>query len=279
VEKRVKQSLVTSMTLYRLPSSEVQKKTKIRKSGLIVLVSLIIFLGLAFNINYVYAHTYQGVNVMVAYDEELANTANWVYWLSPSEFCRRIVSCVSSRFEDAFNIKFTIKCYVSWDSDDSITDDICAFEGEIISETEFYTGMEYYGLTIDILIAFSDQTVTYEGDIVYGKANSILGTAIVFEEYDYWGWEQYTDNILQHELSHLYNCSNEYIPDHDCIMNGWPVYLGFPDRWVPYAFTTVNWCDTCRNQINENKYKWGRREIVGGGLGPPWSEPYSGGMH
>lgn len=154
------------------------------------------------NFHFVSAETYQNVNVLVAYDEEMAFTARWTYGYSPETFCKIIIDTVSDRFKSAFGITFTIIRYVFWDSNDSVTNDIYAFENEVISETGFYSGMTYNTIPIDILIAFSDQTITYEGDPIGGKANHKLGTVIVFERYE--DFTQYTDNILQHELTHLY---------------------------------------------------------------------------
>lgn len=182
------------------------------------------------------------------------------------------------RFKSAFSIEFIIIRYVFWDSNDDITKDISAFESEVVAETGFYSGMTYNTIPIDILIAFSDQTVIYvdpEGKerVVYGKANEELGTVIVFEEcfaiFPFY-CAHYTANILQHELSHLYECEHHRVPEghpnYDCVMNTYPFYIDWPEgRWVPYTFMTINWCDDCRNLINQNKGKWGRQAIVGGG--------------
>jgi len=45
----------------------MEKRTMLRKSGIGVLISLVV--GLMFNVGTVSATTYQGVHVLVAYDE------------------------------------------------------------------------------------------------------------------------------------------------------------------------------------------------------------------
>lgn len=253
----------------------MEKRTMLRKC-IGVLISLVVLMGLMFNVNPVFAGFFQDVHVMVAYDEEFATTASWVYGYSPETLSRLFIDDLSYKFKNAFKIKFTVIRFVFWYSDDSVTDDIDAFESEVISETGFYTGMTYNTIPIDVLIAFPDQTFEGGG----GKANYTLGTVIVFEEYHLLSCIQYTDNILQHEVTHLYadwltedlpplyshhRIKPEY-PGYDCVMNIYPVYIGFPEyREIPYGLTTENWCDTCRSRIMTMKSKWGREETEGGG--------------
>ena len=248
----------------------MEKRTMLRKCSTGVLISLVVIAGLMFNVNLVSAGVVQDVHVMVAYDEEFYHTARWVYWCSPETLCHLFVADLSWKFKNAFNIKFTVIRFVVWMSDDSITDDIDAFEREVIADTGFYTGMIYNTIPIDVLIAFSDQTIVdKEGHRLGGKANYTLGTAIVIEEYDLRSCTQYTDNILQHEVTHLYADwltqnlslgSHHWIkPEHwgyDCVMNMYPVDNGR----MPYGLTTENWCDTCKSRIMTMRSKWGREE-------------------
>jgi hypothetical protein len=268
------------------PLVKITRKLEyLKKPATIVLVIFIVLMTPMFTVSPVFAN-YQGVNVLVAYDEELEWTASWVYWYTPQTFCWLFVDCVSDRFESAFGLRFNIIRYVFWDSNDSVTDDIEAFEREVVAETGFYTGMTYNTIRIDILIAFSDQTIADETGIYLGKANSTLGTAIVFEYYEWRLFQQFTDNILQHELSHLYKCPEEAMlpsnPNYDCVMNsGLYVYYPFPvDDYIKYCLTTENWCINCRNTINLNRERWGREVVEGGGPGGPggpYPLPESGG--
>lgn len=248
--------------------------TVIRKLTPIGLVGLVVLSSLSFT-HPVFAPLYQVVNVMVAYDEELSATAENIYWLSPEESCRRIIQSVSWRFGDTFQIMFGIISYVSWDSNDSINN-IGDLLLECINETSFYSGMTYNTMQIDILIAFSDQAIIRNGIIEYGAAHPLSGAVIVIETYLYFSFGQCTDNILQHELSHLYGAPDHSLPNLDCIMNLYSVDAGL-DGSRPYLFTTENWCSDCITIINENKETWGREQWIDrpGGPGGPWPEPYS----
>jgi hypothetical protein len=221
-----------------------------------------------FNVNLVSATTYQNVNVLVAYDEELAGTAGLVYGYSPEVFCHIIIDEVSDRFKVAFGIKFTIIRYVSWDSDDSITESTHDLLHDCIDKTGYYAGMIYNTIPIDMLIAFSDQPQgTWIGEYYYtfyGTYNE-TGAVIAIETY-YYDLGQCTDNVLQHELSHLYGCEH-HLNKVDCIMSEYQEYnIIYGGR--PWLFWTENWCSGCRNIINENREMYGREQTVGAGHCP-----------
>jgi hypothetical protein len=249
--------------------------TRIRSLSIFALISLVVLSSLAFTINPVHSETYQIVNVMVAYDEEWASTSWWVYgYHYPYNLCFMFLDQVSDRFYTAFGIKFSVVCYTYWDSNDSLTEDITDLLNECIDETGFYTGMPYYGKSIDVLVAFTDQHTSSSTGIDYGKALSSLGAVIVVEEYHLLSGVQYTDNILQHELTHLYKLEEDWVcprmPGYNCVMNYWPVYIPFPEDMVrPYGMTTESWCSNCSTTINSNKAKWGRlyEEHTGGSPG------------
>ena len=251
---------------------------KIRKSNMCILICFVVLCSLLFAINPVFAN-YQGVHVLVAYDEEFDYTARHRYWYSPEYLAEILITQVSWRFEEPFNMKYIIINYVSWDSDDSISK-IVDLRNECIAETGFYSGMTYNTIPIDIMIAFSDQET---GD-AYGISNQTLGVAFAFETYLWLSLGQCTDNVLQHELSHLYNCSHHIgQPTLDCTMN---IHLVRPNDLegpVPYTLTTENWCNGYINIINLNRERWGRKIVVGGGPGGPGgpyllpeSEPWEG---
>lgn len=215
-----------------------------------------------------FAQTYQVVNVMVAYDEELVDTAIWSYWYSPEVFCRLIVEYVSLEFEAAFKIKFCIVQYISWESNNSNTDDIGELLFECINETGFHSGMTYNTIPIDILIAFSDQAIINGDYVYYGCAAPTLGAVIIIETYLFWSFGQCTDNILQHELSHLYDANDHWSNALDCVMNLYPISAGL-DGFCPKMFATSNWCAECINIISENSERWGREHFVGSGPSHP----------
>jgi hypothetical protein len=249
--------------------------SKNRKLSISVLISLVVLSSLALTISPVYSETYQAINVMVAYDEEWAHTALWLYgYKHPENFCWMFIDWVSWRFEEPFGIRFIPVRYVFWDSNDSLTEDITDLLNECIEETGFYTGMPFYGKPIDVLIAFTDQHTSSGAGIDYGKALPSLGAVIVVEEYHLLSGVQYTDNILQHELTHLYKIEEDWVcpkmPGYNCVMNYWPIYVPWPEDTVrPYGMTTESWCGNCSAIINCNKAKWGRlyEEHTGGSLG------------
>lgn len=239
--------------------------TKVRTLSISVLVSLVVLPTLLFVISPVFAEVYQNVHVLVAYDEEFDHTARSVYWYSPETLCSILVGGVSDRFKSAFDIKFTVIRYVSWDSDDSVTDDMSVLLHECIDETGFYSGMTYNTIPIDILIVFTDQTIMDGSQIIYGCCALPIttGAVIVTETYYYFSLGQCADNILQHELSHMYGCE-DHLNRVNCTMSLYP-----EDNPIyghrPYGFYTESWCTGCRNTINENREMWGREQTVGGG--------------
>lgn len=258
------------------------KASKLRFKSLLVfgIFILVVLSSFPLAINPALSETYQVINVMVAYDEEWAHTALWLYgYKHPQTFCWMFIDWVSWRFEELFGIKFSVLCFQFWDSNDSLTEDITALLDECIEETGFYTGMPYYGKPIDILIAFTDQHTSTSTGVDYGRALSSLGAVIVVEEYHFLSGVQYTDNILQHELTHLYKIEEDWVcpemPGYNCVMNNWPVYIPLPEDTVrPYGMTTENWCGSCSAIINSNKAKWGRlcEEHTGGSPGFPVPE-------
>jgi len=85
---------------------------KVRKLSINLLISLLVLTNLMFNFHFVSAETYQNVNVLVAYDEEMAFTARWTYGYSPETFCKIIIDTVSDRFKSAFrnNVYYNSLC-------------------------------------------------------------------------------------------------------------------------------------------------------------------------
>lgn len=228
-------------------------------------VFILTLLTLMSTVNHVYASCYQGVFILIAYDEEFEFTARYFYGNSPQGLASIFVTEVSWRFENVFNIKFIIAGYMFWDSDDAINN-INDLLDECIRETGYRKGMTYNGQTIDILVIFSDQ----ETHDAWGIADKVLQAVLVYETYYILSNLQATDNILQHELSHLYGCLDEKREDLNCIMNNYRVRINLFD-WVPQAFTTERWCSSCINIISNNRAIFGKEISEGGGRSIFWT--------
>jgi len=203
---------------------------------------------------------YWNVNVLVAYDEEWQSTAQWVYAYSARELADIIISDVRDCFYRQFSIRFWAVSYVFWDSYDSPAD-ADEMMDEVIRETGFHSGMSIGNYVAHVLVAFTDQDIPD----CYGYSDKSLGVVLVEETYStYVG--QATDNILQHELSHLYHALDHSQKGLDCVMNGYPVEVGF-QYFVPTALTTNNWCSDCVDIINNHKSYWGEHDESSGGGG------------
>lgn len=210
----------------------------------------------------VYALTYYQVNVLVAYDEEFDHTAYWGYGYSAETLARVFLLGASSRFYSAFKIKFSAVAFTSWDSEDNPSSYEEMF-WEVVNETGFISGMKWDSSTVHVMVAFTDQSIPDN----YGLSHMGIGVVLVREFYTY-AAGQHTDNILQHELSHLYGAPEHYMKDLDCVMNNYRVRIGLPEYMlVPYALLTENWCEGCRNLIIENRALWGYIDCGGGGGG------------
>lgn len=210
------------------------------------------------------------INLMVAYDEEFSYTAQYFYGYSPQTLAYIFLTEAESAFNQLFSVRFIPVTYRSWDSDDSVTDkDIMM--NESIAETGFISGQLIYNTRVDILVVFSDQPTIG----VYGYSDQRLGVALVMETWlsGAGGGIPATDNILKHELSHLYGATEEWIPDHMCLMNYYPYYLPFPyDYYVPTVLVSDTWCSTQIDYIISNADRWGTLHYTIGGcfMGVLW---------
>jgi len=207
------------------------------------------------------------VNLLVAYDEEFSSIAFWRYGYSAQEFAFIEICEVEACFSFSFDIKFRIIAYRSWDSDDTITNKDVMMD-EVVAEIGFISGMYVDYMQVDVLVAFSDQ----ETIGVYGYSDNSLGVLLVMETYlD--GVGQATDNVFQHELSHLYGATDEWIEGHTCVMNVYPYWIDFPYYYyVPTALVTNNWCSSQTATIMSNRGSWGRNDPsgLGGCMGTVW---------
>jgi len=167
--------------------------------------------------------SYWAVNVLVAYDEEWASTAQWFYGYSAQYFADMIFDEVAYRFDSQFGIWLDPKFYISWGSNDNpaIGDDML---WEAVNEIGFHTGMTFAGSTIHMLVVFTGQDALYMYGCAGTDPNYDTYGAVLVEHFYTYAKGQHTDNILQHELSHLYNASDHYNLE-DCVMNTLEVYM------------------------------------------------------
>lgn len=204
------------------------------------------------------------MNCLLAYDEEFDRTARYRYAYDPGTLAFVLFFEARYPFRDIFNIRFTIKTITSWDSYDDPVDHHEMIE-EVKQETGFQKGEIWnYLYLVHLLIAFTDQDIP---GTVIGYCNDTLGVIIVQHLYLV-SVGQLTDNILQHELTHLYHTQQHWIPNFDCVMNEFPTKTGAPD-WMllPEGILTTNWCEACTAKIWQNKHLWGYESDYGGGGG------------
>ena len=200
------------------------------------------------------------VHVLIAYDEEWQSIANSVYAYSPRELAQVLMYVVAGRFWETFNIKFYVMGYVFWDSDDN-PGGPHAMLFEAMEEADFESGMWLGGYVMHIFVAFTGQDIPF----VFGFANSTLGIVLV-EHTCVSGVGQATDNVLQHELSHLYAAVDEWTYGLMCVMNYAPRYIGFPYfKYVRTALIAENWCADCSATIMNHADNWGYWDTGGGG--------------
>ncbi len=205
--------------------------------------------------------TYE-VNLLVAYDEEWACTAYWRYAYSAQTLAHIMIDSGFYYLFNVFGVDYLIVEYVNWNSDNSLNTQE-ALLNEAIDETGFYSGMYVSGMRVDVLVAFTDQ----ETPDAYGISDKVLGAVLITETYEVGVW-QATENVLQHELSHLYYAAPPIGHDHfedgvDCVMNSYPQWSGI--HHVPTCFFTNNWCNACENTIMSHRALWGKEESGGGG--------------
>ena len=208
------------------------------------------------------------VDLWVAYDEEFQSTAQLFYGYSPQTLAHIIIDSAFYYFSDVFDIYYRISTYSFWDSDDSLTDSNLRLD-ECLDELGWLSGCH---VGVEFLVAFTDQ----EAPGWYGTSDYSVGAVLVTETYK-GGVGQATDNVLQHELSHLYGAPDDDIQDLMCVMNNYLYYIGWHDYHVPTALVTNSWCDNCTELIASHREDWGTGSGGGGGGGggPIDRVPYS----
>ncbi len=230
--------------------------------SLIALLFIVVLSPLCSSVN---ATGYYVVNCLVAYDEEWQEVAWNTYLYRPETLARIIFDEVAYEFWNCHAIDLRLVVFRSWDSDDS-PETADQMMDELICEIGFTSGNTYDGFTVHVLIGLTDQMIP----LCYGYCDTELGVVLVTEYTTITGG-QHTDNILQHELTHLYGLSDadqHYEEGVDCVLNLYPMWLPFPDHhWIYTCMLTNNWCSECRDTIMLNRANWGYYSTGSGGGG------------
>jgi hypothetical protein len=170
-----------------------------------------------------------------------------------------------------FGIDIRILGFEEWDSDDSIQrmndpdgPDLC---DELLADKEHYLGQWYVGESwsnyVDALIGITDQATPGDPYAIAGLASSHAemdeGKIFVLLK-----WQVYwmNDNLVQHEVSHLY-----YAPDHYdtcCAMayhTHFQTFIYEDLLWmvfdtIPCALTAYSWCASCHQVIQQHRREY-----------------------
>lgn len=177
-----------------------------------------------------------------------------------------------------FGIDIRILGFLEWDSDDSIEymddpyewdlcDELLADKGQDLRA--WYHG-EWWSGYVDAIIGTTAQA-TPEDPYIPGIAPSLneLDQGKIFVLLK---WQVYwmDDNLVQHEVSHLYYADDHYCPPH-CSMASLTKHfqsLIFEDDiwWVmdymPCAVTTYSWCASCQQTIQQNSGRYPLRTLT-----------------
>lgn len=181
-----------------------------------------------------------------------------------------------------FGIDIRILDFLEWDSNDSIQrmDDPGGFDlcDELVADNGHYLRTWYNGESwssyVDAIIGITQQSTPNDPDPIAGLAPSLneLDQGIIFVLLK---WQCYwkDDNLVQHEVSHLY-----YAPDHHgpqppapcCAMayhSHYQYYIWENGFWwvlgeVPCSYTSYYWCTTCNQTIEQNTGRYPMRTLT-----------------
>lgn len=204
--------------------------------------------------------------VLVFGDEEVRAIVWWDEW-TEMQLERGDESLVAN-----FGIDIRILDFLEWDSNDSIQrmDDPEGFDlcDELLADNGHYLRTWYNGpwwsSYVDAIIGITKQSTPNDPEPLAGVAPSLseLDQGIIFVLLK---WQCYwmDDNLVQHEVSHLY-----YAPDHPepqppapcCAMayhTHYQTFIWEDGLWwvfdnVACAMTTYSWCTSCYQTIQQN---------------------------
>jgi len=200
------------------------------------------------------------IYVLVFADEEEREKSGWEEWATKQ------LERGDNALVDNFGIDIRILGFEEWDSFDSNLS-MYYLWGELASETaeyldQWYTG-EWWSGYVDAIIGITSQETPADLRPVAGLSpNSTLldqgRIFILLKWLAYWA----DDNLVQHEVSHLFYAEHHYEPC--CAMathtHFW-TFLWEDGLWavfvdVPCSYTSYHWCDNCQDCIDLNKYKY-----------------------
>ena len=159
-----------------------------------------------------------------------------------------------------FGIDVRVIDFLTWDSDDS-KNDIHDLHYELWYENEHYLRVEYNGtgIVIDAIIGITEQENL---KCVGGLAHSLLNV-IILKWWTYWA----NDNLVQHEVSHLFQVEDKWEIGVECIMATWDkenIFCVAEDghHWsyvlelgidVDISWLTNEYCTSCSDTVNDHK--------------------------
>lgn len=211
------------------------------------------------------------VNILVAYDEEMANT-EFSFWtsggaaplkkvVSTQEYCEIQIRRGVWRFSQ-FNLDFDIIGFTTWESDDSLHW-ISDLLEEMRKEVRFVSGMLWEGRDVaHVLVGFTNQ----EGISNNGGMCNVTAATCIIQHLEDWT----DDNVVMHEVSHVFGA--EHCEDVDCVMSGAQVFVTFYNEplepvcdgsvllnlWQTQRVTyfSYNWCPQARSEILANRERF-----------------------
>jgi hypothetical protein len=167
-----------------------------------------------------------------------------------------------------FDIDLRILGFLEWDSDDSKTSMYTLWD-ELAEETGTYLGQWYNGEHwqnyVDAIIGITFQSTPADSLPVLGLSPwpeyLDQGKTFILLKWPNTYWED--DNLVQHEVSHLFYADDHLKNDPTCcVMATHTHYLNFIGedgylfvvfRDVLCAFISYDWCTSCDNVINAYK--------------------------
>lgn len=173
-----------------------------------------------------------------------------------------------------FGIDIRILGFLNWDSDDSL-DSMYDLWYELEADTKHYLRQwyngEYWSNYVDAIIGITAQATPGDLRPIAGLAPGPIYIAegrifILLKWQIFWA----DDNLLQHEVSHLFDAEHEH---HDpcCAMAYHTHFLTFiweVDLWPVFAdvacgYTSYHWCTSCTATINSNLDRYHPSPILG----------------
>jgi hypothetical protein len=194
---------------------------------------------------------------------------DWVsgHWWLWYEWARKQLERGDESLVANFGIDIRILGFLEWDSDDGVTSMYDLWK-ELEADTQQYLRQwydgEWWSNNVDAIIGITAQATPGDPKPIAGLAPNatLLDQGRIFVLLK---WQVYwmDDNLVQHEVSHLY-----YAPDHPgpqppapcCAMayhTHYQTWIWEDGLWwvfndIPCAYTTYSWCTTCNQTIQQN---------------------------